>query len=300
MLSGPCLVFSLKLLILAGFHHTVFTTAVSQAACALVALALVRVLRIAPLTVRFSWADWAMTFVPIGLCVCVALATGNAVYRYMNISFIEMLKGFSPAAVLLTHTLSGKPPPSRTHVVVVSCIGIGSCIATLGEVHLHVVGLLLYAVSIFSDALRLVAVNGLLSNIKLGVVESVYHVASASSILLFVLSGLIEKPHRHWRSWFLDKARDPNPNANSWSVLFLTVCSCSILLNMASFLVIQRTDIVMLKLLAISRNALVVVCGVTVFGEETSPLQMCGYAILLSSFIYYNWLQVQQASSSVR
>jgi hypothetical protein len=36
---------------------------------------------------------------------------------------------------------------------------------------------------------------------------------------------------------------------------------------------LQRTNVVMLKLLAISRNAIVVICGVTLFQESVSPIQ---------------------------
>ena len=56
--------------------------------------------------------------------------------------------------------------------------------------------------------------------------------------------------------------------------------------------VIKRTNVVMLKLLAISRNALVVILGVVIFNEHVSQLQLVGYSISLGFFVLYNYLQV--------
>ena len=59
-----------------------------------------------------------------------------------------------------------------------------------------------------------------------------------------------------------------------------------------SFLVIKRTNVVMLKLLAISRNALVVLAGILLFADHVSRIQFCGYAISLFFFSIYNYLLV--------
>ena len=48
----------------------------------------------------------------------------------------------------------------------------------------------------------------------------------------------------------------------------------------------------MLKLLAISRNALVVLAGILLFADHVSRIQFCGYAISLFFFSIYNYLLV--------
>lgn len=47
----------------------------------------------------------------------------------------------------------------------------------------------------------------------------------------------------------------------------------------------------MLKLLAIARNALVVVSGIVIFGDHVTPMQFVGYAVTLSFFVFYNFVQ---------
>ena len=51
---------------------------------------------------------------------------------------------------------------------------------------------------------------------------------------------------------------------------------------------IKRTNVVMLKLLAISRNALVVFAGIMAFHDQVAPIQFVGYAISLTFFAAYN------------
>ena len=63
---------------------------------------------------------------------------------------------------------------------------------------------------------------------------------------------------------------------------------------MVSFLVIKRTNVVMLKLLAISRNALVVFAGIVLFSDQVSSIQFCGYALSLTFFALYNYILVTQ------
>ena len=56
---------------------------------------------------------------------------------------------------------------------------------------------------------------------------------------------------------------------------------------------IKRTNVVMLKLLAISRNALVVVAGIVLFSEHVSGVQFVGYAISLTFFGAYNFARAR-------
>ena len=68
-------------------------------------------------------------------------------------------------------------------------------------------------------------------------------------------------------------------------------------LAVVSFLVIKRTNVVMLKLLAISRNALVVFAGIVLFSEHVSELQFVGYSISIAFFAAYNYVLLTQPRS---
>ena len=57
--------------------------------------------------------------VPVGACMASTLAFGNAVYLYLPVGFIQMLKAFTPTVTLLFLWLSSIETPSAT---VVGCV----------------------------------------------------------------------------------------------------------------------------------------------------------------------------------
>jgi len=75
---------------------------------------------------------------------------------------------------------------------------------------------------------------------------------------------------------------------------FAIVSVLGFVVNITSFLVIQRTNVIMLKLLSISRNALVVFAGIICFSETVTLYQFAGYSITLVSFVVYSVLQVSE------
>ena len=83
---------------------------------------------------------------------------------------------------------------------------------------------------------------------------------------------------------------------HSWH-LFLGNAVLGFLVNVVSFLVIKRTNVVMLKLLAISRNTLVVFTGIMLFNEHVSNIQFVGYTISLTFFTAYNYVLLTQQRS---
>ena len=45
---------------------------------------------------------WFKRVLPVGLAHAATLAFGNAVYLYLNVGFIQMLKSFTPVIIMLT------------------------------------------------------------------------------------------------------------------------------------------------------------------------------------------------------
>lgn len=44
---------------------------------------------------------------PVGLCLALNLAFGNTAYTYLSVSFIQMLKAFTPAVVMALGVICG-------------------------------------------------------------------------------------------------------------------------------------------------------------------------------------------------
>ena len=65
-------------------------------------------------------------------------------------------------------------------------------------------------------------------------------------------------------------------------------------INHVSFLVIQYSNAVTIKVLGMVRNALLVLFTVFVQGEQVTGLQFFGYAITLFGFGLYNYFKVSR------
>ena len=224
---------------------------------------------------------------PIGAAMACTLATGNAVYLYLPVSFIQMLKAFTPSVTLTMLYLTGIEVPSRNVVVAVVGICVGTAVASIGEGSFHLLGMLLMLLAEVSEATRLVLAQKLLQNLKFGVIEGQFFMAPVSALWLCGASALVELP-RALRS------------RHAWSVvadeplLFLTSAALGFAVNIATFLVIKSTNSVTLKVLGTARNAGLVLVSSWLYDESITRLEAAGYMLSLGAFGAYNYFKIMK------
>ena len=110
--------------------------------------------------------------VPVGACMASTLAFGNAVYLYLPVGFIQMLKAFTPTVTLLFLWLSSIETPSAAVVGCVTAICAGTITASVGAVDagaFSLVGVVVMFLAEATEALKLVLQQKLLQNLKFGV-----------------------------------------------------------------------------------------------------------------------------------
>jgi drug/metabolite transporter (DMT)-like permease len=98
--------------------------------------------------------------VPISICFASSLTFGNKAYIYLSVSFIQMLKAFTPVAVLLLSFLGGLETPSLLQLAIVLFICLGVTLSTVGELRFSMLGFLVQVfTSSKSNALGYVNTN---------------------------------------------------------------------------------------------------------------------------------------------
>jgi len=218
--------------------------------------------------------------VPIGASMAATLAAGNAVYLYLPVGFIQMLKAFTPTVTLALLWLSGLETPSRRVLLCVLGICGGTAMASLGEGSLHPLGLGLMLLAEAAEATRLVLTQRLLKNLKFGVVEGQYWMSPISALWLFSCAGMTELPRAlETNAWTIPR------NAPA---LFLLSAALGFAVNIATFFVIKATNSVTLKVLGTARNAGLVLVSTVLYHEQISRLEAAGYALTLVFFGLYN------------
>lgn len=223
---------------------------------------------------------------PVGAALATTYATGNAVYLYLPVGFIQMLKAFTPATTLVILWASGIEVPSTRVLLSVLVICLGTAVTSVGEGSLNMVGLALMLSAELAEAVRLVLTQKLLQNLRFGVVEGQYYLAPVSAVWLFTAAAVHEVPRAlRTEAWRVVLA---HPLAFAASALLgFSVSFCS-------FLVIKSTNSVTLKVLGLARSAGLIVWSALVMGEHIGPMELGGYSFTLLAFVAYNYLRMTE------
>jgi drug/metabolite transporter (DMT)-like permease len=91
---------------------------------------------------------------------------------YLTITLTQMLASFTPTVTLVLLYVTGVEIPTTRATVCVCLIGLGCAIASYGEGQLSLIGMAFRSAGIVAEATRLVLLQRLLKNLKLGVLES--------------------------------------------------------------------------------------------------------------------------------
>ena len=123
---------------------------------------------------------------PVALCYAVSLVLANKAYIYLSVSYIQMLKAFTPVAVLIFSFFSGLEKTSCMELYIVTVICVGVAMASVGETFFSWVGFTCQSLAILAESSRLVLTNLLMRQLKLGKMKTNGH------SIVFSLD-----PHKH-------------------------------------------------------------------------------------------------------
>jgi hypothetical protein len=84
----------------AGFKYPMTLSGLGQAFSAFGAFVCCHILKIVPAEKLVDLRFFCMRILPVGLCMAVTLMCGNTVYMYLTVSFIQMLKAFTPVITM--------------------------------------------------------------------------------------------------------------------------------------------------------------------------------------------------------
>ncbi|KDR80305.1 hypothetical protein GALMADRAFT_208428 [Galerina marginata CBS 339.88] len=128
------------------------------------------------------------SILPIGLLFSGSLILSNTAYLYLSMSYIQMLKAFTPVAILLISWTFRIKDPNRKLAVIVLMISTGVALASHGELRFNVIGFLTQAAAVGFESSRLVMIEILLHNLKMDPLVSLYYYAPVCAIInLFFL-----------------------------------------------------------------------------------------------------------------
>ncbi|KAF6258385.1 triose-phosphate transporter family-domain-containing protein [Scenedesmus sp. NREL 46B-D3] len=265
-----------------GFAYPLMVTGIGQVFSAVTGLLLAAAglmpLRKPPSTP----SDWAR-LAPIIACTVLTMFYGNAAYMHLSMSFIQILKAFTPAVTLLIGAGVGVERLRGSLVAAVLLIAVGTGGAVLVESSTpsySVYGLLLFLCSSLTEAGRVVCSQLLLGPYKFNSAEVLVYVGAPSALALVGGSLLLDgAPMLE----FAGKLYATQP------MIFLQAGAVSSMVNLASYLAISTTSSLTFKVAGCLKNLAVVWYGVAFRGDRVTQGHLLGYAVSVAGFVLYTY-----------
>ena len=90
-----------------GFKYPIAMSSFGQVFSAIASAGVCRVFKIGTAGKNFNVKFYVTNIMPIGFFMAATLMAGNAVYMYLSVSFIQMLKAFTPVFTMVGLYIAG-------------------------------------------------------------------------------------------------------------------------------------------------------------------------------------------------
>jgi len=115
-------------------------------------------------------------------------------FESFGVAYIQMIKAIMPVLTLVLMFALKLEKSSPTYTKIIISISVGVIIASVGELHFHVVGFRMQAIAVCAEAMRLTLVNGLLSSkgLKLDAMSGASYFSPTCAVLISVCCAIFE------------------------------------------------------------------------------------------------------------
>ncbi|KAF5356939.1 hypothetical protein D9756_006615 [Leucocoprinus leucothites] len=215
------------------------------------------------------------SILPIGLLFSGSLILSNTAYLYLSVSYIQMLKAFTPVAILLIQWTFRLEDPNKKLAVIVVMISSGVALASQGELHFNLIGFATQAAAVAFEASRLVMIQVLLHNLKMDPLVSLHYYAPVcAAINLFLL------PFTEGLAPFYEISK-------LGAAVLLSNAAVAFLLNVAAVFLVGAGSGLVLTLAGVFKDILLITGSVLIFGYPITPLQVFGYSVALAGLVLF-------------
>ena len=241
---------------------------------------------------HMTFKTWMRQVFPIGFFTAVTYATGNELYLYMSVSFIQMMKSMSPIVVLFMLVAFKLDVLTTPKLVGVAAMSAGMLVACHAEPSFSLFGLALMVVGEAAEAMRMVFFQQLLGVAQFGLIEGLFYTCPANFFFLCVgvavfEEGEIKKPENYERV-----LRNPGP--------YLCISVLGFLVILTTLGVIQTCGSLTFKAAGQVRNIGIIVVSMAVFGDRVTVTQAVGYAINVVGFCVYQVVKTREDLHNLR
>ncbi|KAG2156814.1 TPT-domain-containing protein [Suillus bovinus] len=258
------------------------------------------------------------SILPIGLLFSGSLILSNTAYLYLSVAYIQMLKAFTPVAILLITWATRISEPSRKLLLIVLMISSGVAVTSKGERFFSWIGFFIQAGGVGFEATRLVLIQTLLHGLKMDPLVSLHLYAPVCAVInlcvipfteglepLRIVWGSIMGSYSHAMSAVSGEAasnatvslvgasgellaaigEEAAPHITPF--FLLTNALLAFLLNIAAVFLVGAGSGLVLTLAGVLKDVLLVAGSVAIWGGTVGILQTFGYSIALCGLVMF-------------
>lgn len=234
------------------------------------------------ITQEVYWKKMVM----LALCYALALVLGNSAYKYLSVSYIQMLKSCTPVPTLLASFLLGRESEKPAHLYItfglILMICFGAAVSSVGETQFSIIGFLYMVFAIIADVCRMSCMDYLTKDVKLDTLSTLYYMAPLASFFIAFGFLLFEAD-----SFFSEGGGAERLQSSGFVMVLFLNASLAMLLNCSIVLFITYAGLMTMSLVGIAKDILTVGLSCLLFRQAVTLLQLGGYSVSLGGLMLY-------------
>lgn len=228
--------------------------------------------------VHLDAASYLKNMGPIAVGFSGSLIFGVQAYMFLSVSFLQMMKEANVVVIYALSLLAGLEVFTSNHFKILALIVIASALTIRGEAHLSMVGFAIQATSQVFECIKAVLQGKLLSTsgMKLDALSFILLMSPMCVVCLVLTLAALQ--------YYAPPSLLLIPSYSEVVYLWRYLAFSAVLvfaLNIIIALFIKHTSVVSITLLAVMRDAAVVLVNVLVCGERITQTQAIGFAMQL-------------------
>ena len=235
---------------------------------------------------RTTFTLWLRNIFPIGFFTAITYATGNELYMFLSVSFIQMMKSLSPIVVMFLLVLFRLDVLTREKLAGVLIMSVGMIIACFDEPTFSMWGIGLMVVGEMAEAMRMVFFQHLLGSQQFGLIEGLFYTCPANFFFLCIGIAIFEEKSLTEPENYGRVVNNPLP--------YIVVSCMGFGVILTTLGVIQTCGSLTFKAAGQVRNVGIVFVSICTFGDRVTGQQTVGYAINLVGFAIYQYVKSRE------
>jgi len=239
-----------------------------------------------------DWKTFALKVIPCAAAVALDISLSNLSLKQITISFYTLVKATSSIFALMFGIVLGKQKINLENIGVVMFIVTGLSLASRGNHQFNATGFVLIFLATVMSGLRWSLLQVLLQDEPL--LPTSFHVlkalAAPAGFLVLCSSLVLEMP---WEGKFVDYLHRPNGILQAISLCLITGF-LAVGLSVSSYMVLQRTNVIMFMAFGALKEILQICLSVLMYGDEVTYSFCIGIVLVLGGVFFYKYARYRR------